>query len=53
LWSDESLYHWLFKTYWRRKHEYRQLLSEPRNAHLTVVRFKSPREAEAWVNDPK
>jgi adenylate kinase family enzyme len=22
LWSDESLFHWLFKTYWRRKREY-------------------------------
>jgi adenylate kinase family enzyme len=21
LWSDDSLYHWLFKTYWRRKKE--------------------------------
>ena len=53
LWSQDSLYHWLFKTYWRRKRETPQLLSEPRNAHLTVFRFKSPREAEEWVNDLK
>ncbi|MCJ7434239.1 MAG: hypothetical protein MUO77_12200 [Anaerolineales bacterium] len=46
LWSQDSLYHWLFKTYWRRRREYPQLLSEPRNAHLAVFRFKSPREAE-------
>jgi adenylate kinase family enzyme len=48
LWSQDSLYHWLFKTYWRRKREYPQLLSEPRHAHLTVFRFRSPREAEEW-----
>ncbi|MCX6642578.1 MAG: adenylate kinase, partial [Candidatus Bathyarchaeota archaeon] len=48
LWSQDSLYHWLFKTYWQRKREYKQLLSEPRNAHLTVVHFKSPHEAEKW-----
>jgi len=53
LWSQDSLYHWLFKTYWRRKREYPQLLSEPRNAHLAVFRFKSAREADTWVNDLK
>ena len=48
LWSQDSLHHWLFKTYWRRKRETPQLLSEPRNAHLTVFHFKSPREVEGW-----
>jgi len=48
LWSQDSLYHWLFKTYWRRKRETTQLLSEPRDAHLTVFCFKSPREAGEW-----
>jgi len=27
LWSADSLIHWLFKTYWRRKREYTQLLA--------------------------
>ncbi len=49
LWSDESLYHWLFKTYWKRKREYPRLFAEPRYAHLTVVRLGSPREAEDWL----
>jgi adenylate kinase family enzyme len=49
LWSDESLYHWLFKTYWKHKREFPQLFSEPRYAHLTIVRFGSPREAEEWL----
>jgi adenylate kinase family enzyme len=53
LWSQDSLYHWLFKTYWQRKREYSQLLSEPCNSHLAVFRFKSPREADAWVNNLK
>lgn len=51
LWSQDSIYHWLFKTYWRRKREYPQLLSGPCNAHLTVFRFKSPREAEEWLTN--
>ncbi len=49
LWSDKSLYHWLFKTYWRRKREYPQLFSEPRYAHLAVSCLGSPREAEEWL----
>lgn len=49
LWSQESLFHWLFKTYWRRKREYHQLLSLPENRHLDLIRFKHPNEAEAWL----
>ncbi len=49
LWSEESLYHWLFKTYWQRKREYPRQFAEPRHAHLTVIHLKSPREAEDWI----
>ena len=49
LWSDESLYHWLFQTYWRRKREFPRLLAEPRHRHLSLIRFRSPREADAWL----
>ena len=49
LWSDESLYHWLFKTYWRRKREYPQLFALPENQHLKVFHFKNPKETEAWM----
>ncbi len=48
-WSDESLYKWLFKTYWRRKREYPGLFAEPRYSHLTIIRFRSPREANEWL----
>ncbi|MEW6401169.1 MAG: adenylate kinase [Chloroflexota bacterium] len=49
IWSEESLFHWLFKTYWRRKREYPTLFAEPGNTHLTVFHFKSPREADKWL----
>jgi len=49
LWSDESLYHWLFKTYWRRKREYPILLTLPENQHLKVIRFAHLRETDEWL----
>lgn len=49
LWSDESLWRWLFKTYWRRKHEYPQLFALPEFVHLKVFRFKTPRETKKWL----
>jgi adenylate kinase family enzyme len=49
LWSDDSLFRWLFKTYWRRKWEYPQLLALPEHAHLTLIHFKTPQEANDWL----
>lgn len=49
LWSDESLFHWLFKTYWRRKHEIPQLLGLPEHKHLTLIHLRTPREADKWL----
>jgi len=49
LWSDESLFHWLFKTYWRRKREYPQLFAQPEYSHLKIIHFKTPHETEKWV----
>ena len=51
LWSEESLFHWFFKTYWRRKKEYPMLFSQPENAHLQLIHLKHPREAEAFLNE--
>ncbi|HUH98974.1 MAG TPA: hypothetical protein VLZ89_16555 [Anaerolineales bacterium] len=48
-WSDESLYRWLFKTYWKIKNDYPQLFADAQYAPLTVVRFGSPREADEWL----
>jgi adenylate kinase family enzyme len=49
LWSDESLFHWLFKTYWRRKREFPQLLALPEYAHLKLFHFTSPKETDDWL----
>jgi adenylate kinase family enzyme len=49
LWSTDSLYHWLFKTYWRRKREYPMLLSLPEHQHLKLIRFTHPHETAEWL----
>ena len=49
LWSDESLFHWLFKTYWRRKREYPMLFAQPKHSHLKIIHFATPQEADAWL----
>jgi adenylate kinase family enzyme len=51
LWSEESLFHWLFKTYWRRKREYPLLFASPGNAHLKIIDFRHPKETERWLNN--
>ncbi|NOH04131.1 MAG: hypothetical protein HND47_20240 [Chloroflexi bacterium] len=51
LWSEDSLFHWLFKTYWRRKRETPLLLARPEHLHLALIHFSHPREAEAWMNE--
>ncbi len=49
LWSEDSLFHWLFKTYWRRKREYPVLFSLPEHQHLKVIQFRSPQETDEWL----
>lgn len=49
LWSKESLFHWLFRTYWRRKREIPELLSQAEYQHLKVIRLGHPKETEAWL----
>ena len=48
-WSDDSLWHWLFKTYWKRKREYANLLVQPRYARLKVFCFKTQHETDQWL----
>ena len=50
LWSEDSLFNWLFKTYWRRKRETPALLNLPEHKHLKLIHFKHPREAEEWLS---
>lgn len=53
LWSDESLFKWLFKTYWRRKREYPALFALPEHQHLEMIRFTSPQETQDWLEGLK
>jgi hypothetical protein len=48
-WSNESLFHWLVKSYGRHKHLYPQLFSRPEHAHLHVFRFKNQYETNEWL----
>jgi adenylate kinase family enzyme len=51
IWSEkDSLFHWLFKTYWRRKREYPLFFAQPEYAHLRVIHLHSPRETSLWLN---
>ncbi|MCA2000882.1 MAG: adenylate kinase [Chloroflexi bacterium] len=50
LWSQDSLFHWFFKTFWMRKREYPLLFALPENSHLKIIQFKHPREAQEWLN---
>lgn len=49
LWSKDSLYNWLFQTYWRRKREYPLLLSQPEHKHLKLIRLKNPKATVEWL----
>ena len=49
LWSQDSLYHWLFRTYWRRKREIPMLLSQLEHQHLKLIRLRHPKETEEWL----
>ena len=49
--SRDSLFLWLFQTYWRRKREFPMLFALPENAHLRIVHLQSAREADAWVEN--
>ena len=49
LWSKDSLYHWLFRTYWRRKREIPALFSREEYSHLKLIRLENPKQTESWL----
>lgn len=52
LWSaEDSLFHWLFKTYWRRKREYPLLFARPEYNHLKILHMHTPQETRTWLTD--
>lgn len=48
--TRQSLFLWALQTYGRRKREYAVLFREPRNAHLEVIHFHSPKQTEMWLS---
>ena len=47
--SRESLYVWIFCSYWKRRRTWPRLLAGPGGRHLAVHRFRTPRDAERWL----
>lgn len=47
--SRDSILLWVLQTYHQRRREYPLLFSQPEYTHLSVVRVRSPREAQDWL----
>ncbi len=47
--TRKSLFLWLFKSHGRRAREYHEALAFPEYAHLTLQRFRWPRQTQAWL----
>ncbi len=47
--SRDSLLFYQLSTYHRRRRDYPVLVTQPEYAHLTLVRLRSPREADRWL----
>lgn len=48
--SKDSVFLWAFKTYRRRRRQYPELLRRPENAHLSLVRLRSPKESSEFLS---
>ena len=44
---------WVIRTYWRRKRDYPEIISNPEYAHLRLVHLRSVAETEAWLDGLK
>lgn len=49
LFSRDSLFLYVLKTYRRRRREFPALFQQPAYQHLTVVHLRTPRETEEWL----
>ncbi len=49
VWSERSLFHWLFTTFWRYRREFPALFREPAHAHARVVHLRTPRAGREWL----
>jgi adenylate kinase family enzyme len=48
--SRESLFLWLFRSYWRRRRTYLIAFNEPEHSHLEIVILRSTKETRAWLS---
>ena len=48
--SRESILLWCLQTHWKRRRSYPRILSRPEHAHLQVVRLRTPRETQRWLD---
>ena len=48
--SRESLFLWLFRTYWRRRRTYPIAFKQPEHSHLEIVHLRSQQETRAWLS---
>ena len=48
--SRDSMVLWSWKTYHERKQRFTHTFQQPQWSHLTVYRFRHPRQAEIWLN---
>jgi len=51
IWSSDSLFNWLLKTYGRRKREIPLLLQLPEYRHLKMLRFRHPADIDQWLDN--
>lgn len=49
--TSDSLFLWTFKSHARHRRQYPASLAEPENAHLALIRFHTPHEANRWLTD--
>jgi adenylate kinase family enzyme len=49
--NRDSLFLWLFKSYSHQKKVYPSIQTDPMYSHLSLVRLKTPRETEEWINE--
>ena len=47
--SRDSIFWWAIKTYRPRRRNYPRILARPEHRHLIVHRFRTPRQAAAWL----
>jgi adenylate kinase family enzyme len=51
LFTRESLWWWVLRTYRKRRRQFPELLALPEHAHLRVIRLRSPQAMREWLGE--